>query len=242
MTIHHRTTAAPGGPRSTAIGPLVGLLVTSTLAACGGTTWVNKEYKTLPRPTRDEVLLLPVEVHRLPDELLAEVQKQLNEEVSQAFGPNSVTLHLIRDRFLPAGYGNLPWQLAKGMTLRGRHHDSGKLVGKDHEWLDGLGDQAKRFLGWAAQALGDPSPTPGSDPRRRYLLAFTMERYGRTEDPKKGIHLLLRVMGGLYDAHRKRTIIVTWEELAVHPTPQALKEAFTGLGRRLRKALASTGL
>ena len=225
-----------------ALAGLTALAVCTAFTACGGTLWVNKEYKEGPRPSQGEVLLLPVEVHRLPDTLRAAAQAQMNEEVSRAFGGHSVTLQLMRDRFLPAGYGNLSWQLAKGMYLRGRHKDSGRLVGQDHEWLDGLGDQANRFLGWAGEVLGDPKPAPGATPRRRYLLAIYLDRFARTDTPKEGVHLNLRIMGGLFDAHRKRTVAVTWLELKVRPTPESLKEALTGVGGKLRDALASAGL
>ena len=210
--------------------------------ACGGNLWVNKDYRDRARAGRDEVMLLPVEVHSLPDDLRAAVQTQLNEEVSQAFGGHSVTLFPMRDRLWPAGFGNLSWQLAQGMYLRGHHHGSAELAGQDHEWLDGLGELAKRFLGWAGTAFGDPAPAKGAAPRRRYLLAFYLDRYDRTQTAKEGVHLHLRVTGGLFDAYRKRTVAVTWRDLKVRPTPEALRRALSGLGAQLKESLASAGL
>ncbi|MDY0003952.1 MAG: hypothetical protein RBU30_21825 [Polyangia bacterium] len=242
MKTNCNRSAATVAPWASARAASCGLAAISALTACGGTLWVNKEYKEGPRPSKEEVLLLPVEVHRLPDSLAKAVEAQVNEEVTRAFGSHSVTLHLVRDRFLPAGYGNLPWQVAKGMYLRGRHANSGRLVGQGHEWLDGLGAQAKQFLAWAGEVLGDPKPTAGAPPKRRYLLSFYLDRHARTDDPKQGVHLHLRLMGGLFDAHRMRTVAVTWLDLKVRPNPEALKEALTGVGGKLRDVLTGAGL
>lgn len=221
---------------------LLTLFTLLALSGCGGTTWINKELKGSTRPGRQEVLILPIEAHRFPDNLQAQVRKQVTEEVLGAFSDFGVSGVALRERLLEAGFGNIHWQLAQGMYIRARHHKSGELTGQAHEWLRDLRDQTKRFLLWANQALGLPAPQPGSLPALRYLLACYADRFARSESPRRGVRLHLRVTCGIYDAHLQGTLGTTWETHEVPPTPEALRSALTGVGPRLRQSLAREGL
>lgn len=217
---------------------LVGaLLVALPAAGCAGPAWINSQYRGRVDPGNERVLLMPVVAHRFPKAMRPAIEKQVQEEVDRSFGQVTVSVLPLKGKLLPAGYGNLSWNIALGVFRRGKRLKSPELRGPYYEWLDDLPDRATRFLAWVKGALVDAGVAGASGAPYRYLLAVYVDRVAWEKKPEKERRIRFRVVGGIYDAQESRIVAAAGFRYTCLPKLERIREKLRGIGARFRSAL-----
>ncbi|MFH2010400.1 MAG: hypothetical protein ABI333_27625 [bacterium] len=208
------------------------LAMTLVVAGCGGTTFVNKKYRSKLAGS-PRVLIMPAVAHRFPTALRRSVQKLLNTEINGAFSQGGVRVDSIQEQLFPGGYGNLGWRLAVGMYYRAKVKDSPKLEGDYYDWLDDMGEHTQKFAKWVGPALAKAGVTRKAH-SYRYVLASYVDRL-KTSKTKQGKTLVtLRVMVGIFDVQKKRTVACLWKNAKIEPTFEKIRPILKGLGDHIR--------
>jgi hypothetical protein len=199
-------------------------------AGCGGTTWINKDYRGAVPTGSDRPLLLPIDVHQFPDAMKRPLEELVDREVSGAFASRAVRMHALRDQVYPAGLGNVSWQLPIAMHRRAREEGKKDLAGRYHDWMEDLPDRARRLGRWARPKL---EPTGSPKAGFRYLIGANLERLHRPPQDR----LTFRLVVGVYDTEKQRIAAVAWIEKTVERKLEAVKAALAGTGQRAVEAL-----
>jgi hypothetical protein len=205
------------------------------VTGCGGTTFVNQQYRGRLSAGSVRPVLLPVEAHRFPKGMRAGIEEILNGEVRTAFGAGALRVLPLKDQLAPAGFGNLSWRLALGMHHRAKDKKDPKLDGEYYEWLDELPEEAVKFVRWLRPALARADLPVSDRPELRYLVAGYAERLANLKTKTGGTRITFRVMVGLFDVRRARIVASTWKYLRCKPTLEAIRPLLTGLGEHVRK-------
>ena len=213
----------------------LGLVCVLVLAGCGGTIYLNKRYKHAVSTSTDKVLVMPVEAHRFPKALRSAIEQQVFAELVKAVGDRGISVGPVEGQLFSAGFGNLNWQLARGMYYLSAIKKSPEFKGTYYLWLDDLPEKALAFIGWVKGALTKAGAAVASARELRYILAAHVDRLSVSKDGKT---LTFQVAGGIYDTQRSAVVVCHWFQAKSLATPEALRTALTGAGDRLLKAFA----
>lgn len=180
-------------------------LATALAAGCGSTTVYRRPGSAVPNPATDKFLVMPVDIHGLPGDKLAQEAALFGGFVA-AFKEQGVPLQPIKPALEAAGLGNISWELAEGMHHLVSFHNAydfaedGGFHGGDSK-LPLIMDGAATLVTTAASALS-------LDFQPKYVAVAHIDATSSSIPKTVGY----RVIGGIYNLEDKKIDQVVWYE------------------------------
>lgn len=201
---------------------------------CATHTFYNTAYQNKLELGKDKFLIMPVEFYGFPANMKTLLEVTIFAQFIATFGKYGVSLQPIKKGFEAAGFGNILWQLPRGIFHVASVHRNPYLA-KDHcyPWIGPMVASIAKFVNWvvgALKAAGVPIP---EGYRFKYVLSAYVNKIGWQLGGKM---MKYRVVGGIVDADNQQIVAATWFVKTSMNNKAAYVAALGTLGKQLLKA------
>lgn len=198
----------------------------ATLSSCAKTKLFVRPGSTPPDPATDKFLIMPVDIHGLSGDKLAQEAALFGGFVA-AFKENGVPLQPIKPVLETIGLGNLSWELGEGMYHLISVH--GKYDFNEDAGFHGGSSKLALIIEGTAKLVETAAKELNLDFKPKYVAVAHIDGTS-TSVPKT---VAYRVIGGIYNVEEKKIDQVIWYEASTADDEAAILADMGLIGGKL---------
>jgi hypothetical protein len=204
----------------------VAIVAASLGSACASTKLLVRPGSTAPDPSADKFLVMPVDIHGLKGDKLAQEAALFGGFVA-AFRENGVPLQPIKPALEAVGVGNLSWELAEGMFHLASFHN--KFDFKEDGGFHGGDSKLPLIIEGTAKLVELAAKELKLDFKPKYVTVAHIDGVGGGL-PKT---VKYRVIAGIYNVEAGMIDQVIWYEQTTADEEAAILAEMGTLGSKL---------
>lgn len=195
-------------------------------ASCTSTKLYVRPGSVPADPAKDKFLIMPVDIHGLPGDKLAQEVALFGGFVA-AFKESGVPLQPIKPALEAVGLNNLSWTLAEGMFHLVSFHNTYDF--KEDAGFHGGSSEYQLVLDGAAKLVEVVSKELKLDFKPKYVAVCHIDSTGSSIPNTVGY----RVIGGIYNVEEEKIDQVIWYEQTTASEEAAVLAEMATLGGKL---------
>jgi hypothetical protein len=204
----------------------VAVALSFLVSACASTKLYTRPDSTPPTMGEDKFLIMPVDIHGLPGDSLAQ-SAALFGGFMAAFQDTGVSLQPLKPVLEAAGLNNISWELAEGMYHLVSSHE--KFDFKADGGFHGGSSKLPLIIEGTAKLVGLATKELGLDFDPKYVVVAHIDSAGSSIPGSTAY----RVIGGLYNVKAGMIDTVIWYEQTTANDEAVILAEMAGIGSKL---------